>query len=424
MMNPSTATVSTAPGQPARGRIDVERIRADFPILHRQVNGRRLVYLDNAATAQKPRSVIEAISRYYETGNANIHRGVHRLSVEATQAYEDTRLKTRDFLRAADTREIIFCRGATEAINLVAQSFARPRLSAGDEILVTTMEHHSNIVPWQILREQTGAVLKVAPINDDGEVIVEEYAKLLSSRTKMVAIAHVSNALGTVNPVKEMVELAHRHGAPVLVDGAQAAPHLRADVRGLDCDFYAVSSHKMFGPTGVGVLYGKVDLLESMRPYQTGGEMISSVTFERTTYNELPHRFEAGTPNIAGVVAFGSAIDYLERLGMDAIAEYEHELLAYGAELLAVIPEVRIIGTAREKASVLSFVIKGIHPHDVGTVLDMEGIAVRTGHHCAQPVMERFGVPATTRASLAFYNTKEELDILAAGIRKVVEVFG
>jgi cysteine desulfurase/selenocysteine lyase len=402
---------------------DVYIIREDFPILKQEINGRPLVYLDNAATSQKPQSVIDALVRYYRQDNANIHRGIHTLSQRATEAYEEARNKVRRFINAADPREIIFVRGATEAINLVVSSYGRQHIGPGDEILITAMEHHSNIVPWQMLCEERGARLRVAPINDDGELILEEFERLLGERTKIVAIAHVSNALGTINPVRRIVEMAHGWNAVVLVDGAQAAPHLKVDVRELDCDFYAFSGHKMFGPTGIGVLYGKASLLEAMQPYQGGGDMISSVSFEKTTYNVIPYKFEAGTPNIAGTIGLGAAIDYLNQIGLERITAYEHELLVYGTEALSQIPGVRLIGTASEKAGVLSFVLDQVHAHDVGTILDREGIAIRTGHHCAQPVMDRFGVPATSRASLAFYNTKEEIDALVAGIYKVKEVF-
>jgi cysteine desulfurase / selenocysteine lyase len=395
--------------------------REDFPALAQQVYGKPLVYLDNAATSQKPKAVIDAITRYYTSDNANIHRGVHQLSERATQAYEDARIKVQKFLGAADPREIIFVRGATEGINLVAQTYGRKHVGAGDEIVISGLEHHSNIVPWQMLCEEKGAKLRVIPINDRGEIA--EIETLLNPRTRLVAVSHVSNALGTINPVRDIIQAAHRWNVPVLIDGAQAAPHLAVDVRSLDCDFYVFSGHKLFGPTGIGVLYGKAALLESMPPYQGGGDMIESVTFEKTTYNVLPYKFEAGTPNIAGVIGLGAALDYLNTIGMDAIAEQEHELLQYGTKLLESIPGLRLIGTARNKAAVLSFLLADVHPHDVGTILDREGIAVRTGHHCAQPVMDRFGIPATTRASLAFYNSKEDLDALARGIYKVKEVF-
>ena len=402
---------------------DVYRIREDFSILKQKVRGKPLVYLDNAASSQKPKQVIDTISRFYSEDYSNIHRGVHELSQRATKSYEDARLKVQRFIKAASEREIIFVRGATEAINLVAETYGRAQIGADDEVLITTMEHHSNIVPWQMLCEEKGAHLKVAPINDRGELLLDELEKLLSPKTKIVALPHVSNALGTINPVREIIRMAHARDIPVLLDAAQAVPHMAIDVQELDVDFYAFSSHKMFGPSGVGVLYGKEALLDKMPPYQGGGDMISSVTFEKTTYNQLPYKFEAGTPNIADVVGLGAAIDYLEELGMGTIGAYEHELLEYGTQALSQIPGLTIVGQAKEKASVLSFVLKRIHPHDVGTVLDQDGIAVRTGHHCAQPVMDRFGVPATARASLALYNTKEEIDTLVEGIHKVLEVF-
>ena len=404
------------------GGFDVDAIRRDFPILSRQVRGRKLVYLDNAATSQKPRAVIEAISRYYESGNANIHRGVHFLSEHATAEHERARELVRGFLNARDSKEIIFLRGTTEAINLVAQTYGRRHVQAGDEVLITALEHHSNIVPWQLLCEEKGARLRVVPINDQGELLLDEFENLVGPRTKMVAVSHVSNALGTVNPIREIVELAHRKGVPVLVDGAQAVPHMPVDVTALDVDFYALSSHKMFGPTGVGVLYGKAQLLEAMPPYQGGGDMISSVTFEKTTYNKLPFKFEAGTPNVAGAIGLGMAIEYLNRIGMERIRDYEHELLGYAEETISAISGVRLVGEAKERAGVVSFVLEGVHPHDIGTILDQQGIAIRTGHHCAQPVMLRFAVPATARASFAFYNTREEVDELAKGIIHVKEV--
>ncbi len=413
------------PGAALAGKsLDVDRIRRDFPILGRRVNGKKLVYLDNAATTQKPGAVIRAITRYYEQENANIHRGVHALSVLATEAHENARASVRQFLHAAYTREIIFVRGATEAINLVAQTYGRQHVGAGDEVLITAMEHHSNIVPWQILCEEKQAHLKVAPIDDRGELLMDEFEKLLGPRTKIVAVTAVSNALGTVNPVARLIERSHAAGVPVLVDGAQSAPHLAVDVQALDCDFYAFSGHKVYGPTGIGVLYGKAALLEAMPPYQGGGEMIHSVTFEKTTYAEIPFKFEAGTPNIAGAIGLRAALEYVKGLGLGAVAAHEHALLAYATETLTAIPGLRVIGTAREKAAVLSFVLDGIHPHDIGTVLDQEGIAIRTGHHCAQPVMDRYGIPATARASFAVYNTIQEVDALAAGIRKVQEVLG
>lgn len=403
---------------------DVERIREDFPVLKQKIHGKPLVYFDSAATAQKPQSVIDAIRKFYEVDCANIHRGVHELSQRSTAAYEETRLKAKRFLNARSKNEIVFVRGATEGINLVASAWGRQNVKAGDEIVISALEHHSNIVPWQMLCEEKNAALRVIPMNDRGELLLDEYEKLLGPRTRLVAVGHVSNALGTINPVHTMVEMAHRAGALALIDGAQAAPHLKIDVQALDADFYAFSGHKVCGPTGIGVLYGKSKLLGAMPPYQGGGDMIRTVTFEKTTYNDVPYKFEAGTPNIAGGIGLGTALDYLTRLGLDKIAAYEHELLVYGTEALSGIPGLRIIGTAREKAAVLSFVMEGIHPHDIGTVLDRLGIAVRTGHHCAQPVMDWFHIPATTRASLAFYNTTAEIDALANGLRKVKEVFG
>jgi cysteine desulfurase / selenocysteine lyase len=402
---------------------DVERIREDFPILHQTVHGRPLVYLDNAATSQKPRAVIDAIRNYYERDNANIHRGVHFLSERATEDYERARRTAQQFVNAADAREIIFVRGTTEAINLVAQTYGRKHVAAGDEVLITAMEHHSNIVPWQLLCDEKGARLRVAPINDRGELLVDEFEELLGERTRFVALPHVSNALGTINPVAKLVEMAHRWNAPVLVDGAQAAPHLPIDVQALGCDFYAFSGHKVYGPTGIGILYGKAALLDAMPPYQGGGEMISSVTFEKTTYNKLPHKFEAGTPDISGAIGLGAALDYVNALGLGAIAAHEDGLLAHATAELSAVPDICLIGSAAHKASVVSFVMDGIHPHDIGTILDQEGIAVRTGHHCAQPVMQRFNVPATVRASFGLYNTKQEVDTLVSGIRKVREVF-
>ena len=407
----------------AAGSFDVARIREDFPILKQRINDKPLVYLDNAATGQKPQAVIDALVNYYTCENSNVHRGVHTLSQRATDAYEGARSKVRQFLNAADDREIIFVRGTTEAINLVAQTYGRENIGPGDEIIISAMEHHSNIVPWQILGQETGAILKVVPINDDGELLLDEYEKLLSPRTKLVSIVHQSNALGTINPVEQIVELAHRRGVPVLLDGAQSVAHVPVDVSRVGCDFYVFSGHKLYGPTGIGVLYGKAELLEAMPPYQGGGEMIRSVTFEKTLYNTIPNKFEAGTQNIAGSVGLGAAIDYVANLGMDNIAAYEQELLTYGTRRLAEIGPLRLIGTARHKGSVLSFVMENAHPHDVGTILDAEGIAVRTGHHCAQPLMDRFEVSATVRASLAFYNTKEEIDALVHGIDRVIEIF-
>jgi cysteine desulfurase/selenocysteine lyase len=403
---------------------DVERVRKDFPILQQVVHGKPLVYLDNAATTQKPQPVLDALQAYYRADNANVHRGVHLLSERATAAYEAARERIQRFIHAAHRREIIFVRGTTEGINLVAQTYGRRNLKARDEILITALEHHSNIVPWQILCEETGAVLRVVPIDDSGEVDLEAYDRLLNGRTKLVAVAHVSNALGTVVPVAEMIEAAHRRSIPVLVDGAQAVAHMRVDVQALDCDFYVFSGHKTFGPTGIGALYGKVELLERMPPFHGGGDMIKSVSFEKTVYNDLPYKFEAGTPDIAGAIGLGVALEYLDELGRDEAALYEHDLLAYGTERLSSCAGVRLIGTARQKAGVLSFVVDGVHAHDVGTILDREGIAVRAGHHCAMPVMARFGVPATTRASLALYNTREELDALVSGLEKVREIFG
>ena len=403
--------------------LDVQKIRADFPVLNQLVHGKRLVYLDNAATSQKPRAVIEAIEHYYTRDNANIHRGVHQLSERATKHYEESRVKVQRFLNAADSREVVFVRGTTEGINLVAGTYGRQHVGAGDEILISALEHHSNIVPWQILCEEKGAKLRVIPIDDNGELRFGEFERLLNNRTKLVSIAHVSNALGTILPIREIIELSHRQGVPVLIDGAQAAPQAAIDVQELDCDFYVLSGHKLYAPTGIGVLYGKAALLEAMPPYQGGGDMISSVTFEKTTYNALPYKFEAGTPNIEGTIGLGAAIDYVNSVGLDKIAAHEEDLLAYGTEKLSRIDGLRLIGTAKHKAAVLSFVLDGIHPHDAGTILDRQGIAVRTGHHCAQPVMERFGIAATTRASLAFYNTREEIDALVAGIQKVQEMF-
>ena len=402
---------------------DVDKVREDFPVLKQRIHGKPLVYLDNAATAQKPFAVIDAIRKFYEVDCANIHRGVHELSQRSTAAYEETRSKAKRFLNARAKNELIFVRGATEGINLVAASWGRKNVKEGDEIVISALEHHSNIVPWQMLCEEKGAKLRVIPMDDRGELLLEEYEKLLGPRTRMVAVGHVSNALGTINPVRQIIEMAHRAGALALIDGAQAAPHLKIDVQALDADFYTFSGHKVYGPTGIGILYGKARLLNAMPPYQGGGDMIKSVTFEKTIYNDLPYKFEAGTPNIAGGIGLGAAFDYVTRIGLDKIAAYEHELLVYGTEALSRIPGLRLICTAREKAAVLSFVMDGIHPHDIGTVLDRQGIAVRTGHHCAQPVMDRFGVPATARASLALYNTFAEIDALVAGLGKVKEIF-
>jgi cysteine desulfurase/selenocysteine lyase len=416
-----TATAKIARKVPA---LDVERIREDFPILSERVHGKPLIYLDNAATSQKPRAVLDAITRYYSRENSNVHRGVHFLSERATAAYEGARAKVRAFINAAEEREIVFVRGTTEGINLVARSYGKKFLKRGDEIVVSAMEHHSNIVPWQMLCEETGARLRVLPMNERGELLLAEFEPLLTDNTKLVSIVHVSNALGTVNPVKQIIQSAHARGVPVLLDGAQAAPHLRIDVHDLDCDFYLFSGHKLFGPTGIGVLYGKARWLEAMPPYQGGGDMILSVSFEKTVYNELPYKFEAGTPHIAGAVGLGAAIDYVTAVGIEAIGAYEDELLAYATDALAAIPGARIIGTARKKAGVLSFILSGVHAHDIGTILDHEGVAIRTGHHCAMPVMQRFGVPATARASFCFYNTRREVDALVRGLQQVRQVFG
>ena len=414
----------TSPHPPLAAHLDVERIRKDFPILHQDVHGHPLVYLDNAATSQKPQVVLDALLGYYATDNANVHRGVHQLSERATEAYEGSRQRVQRFVNAAHVHEIVFVRGTTEGINLVAQTYGRRAVGAGDEIVITALEHHSNIVPWQMLCEDRGAVLRVVPIDDTGEVEVAAYERLLGPRTRLVSIAHVSNALGTIVPVKRMIDLAHARGVPVLVDGAQAAPHLAVDVQALDCDFYTFSGHKTYGPTGIGILYGKTALLADMPPWQGGGDMIKTVSFEKTTYNDLPYKFEAGTPNIAGAIGLGAALEYLDGLGLDRVAAHEHDLLVYGTERLMQVPGLRLIGTAREKAAVLSFVLDGVHPHDVGTILDREGIAVRTGHHCAMPIMTRYEIAATTRASLAVYNTRQEIDALALGLARVREVFG
>ena len=402
---------------------DVNKIRKDFPVLHQEINGRPLVYLDNAATSQKPQCVIDALVGYYTTENANVHRGVHTLSQRATDDYEAARSKVRRFINAAHDHELIYVRGATEGINLVAQTFGRANVGPGDEVIISAMEHHSNIVPWQVLCQEKGAHLRVIPINDAGELLLDQYEQLLSPRTKLVSIVHQSNALGTINPMTAIIELAHSRGVPVLVDGAQSVPHMTIDVQKMGCDFFVFSGHKLFGPTGIGVVYGRAELLEAMPPYQTGGEMIRSVTFEETLYNVLPHKFEAGTPNIAGSIGLGAAIDYIDALGMDRINAYEKELLDYGSDALSRIEGLKIIGTAKEKAGILSFILGDVHPHDIGTILDSQGIAIRTGHHCAQPVMDRFGIPATARASLAFYNTKAEIDTLVEGIDQVLEVF-
>lgn len=403
--------------------LDRKRLRKDFPALQQKVYGKPLVYLDNAATTQKPERVIDAVTRYYRTENANIHRGIYFLSEQATHAYESVRTKVQRFIHAPSDQEIIFVRGTTEGINLVAQSYVRTFLKPGDEILISTMEHHSNIVPWQLVSEQFQTKLRVIPITDEGEILLDEYDALLNPRTKVVSIAHISNVLGTVNPVKEMVRKAHAGGAVVVVDGAQGAPHTPVDVQDLGADFYVFSGHKMFGPTGIGVVYGKRELLDEMVPYQGGGDMISAVTFEKTLYNKVPYKFEAGTPHIGGVIGLGAAVDYLTEIGMDSIVAYETELLDYATEALSRIAGLRIIGTAKEKASIISFVINGVHPHDIGTILDRNGVAIRAGHHCAMPLMNRFGVPATARASLAFYNTPEDIDALVRALHEVVEVF-
>ncbi len=412
-------TTSTLPAS-----FDVAAIRKDFPILNRQVNGKPLVFLDSAASSQMPQPVIDRLVQYQTTEHANVHRGVHTLSQEATEAYEGVRRKVRELIGAKEDREIIYTRGTTEGINLVVNSYGRAFLGAGDEIILSALEHHANIVPWQMLCQEKGCVIRVIPCDDRGVLDMDSYKELLNERTKFVSVTHVSNALGTINPVAEIIRLAHERGVPVLVDGAQAAPHLRVNVQELDADFYVFSGHKMCGPTGIGILYGKAALLEKMPPWQGGGDMILSVSFEKTTYNALPHKFEAGTPPIAAAIALGAAIDYLQAIGLEQISAYEHELLAYATERVSAMPGVRIIGTAPEKAAVLSFVIDGVHPHDIGTILDQEGIAVRAGHHCAQPVMQRMGVPATARASFAFYNTKTEVDALVDGISTVQEIFG
>ena len=419
-MAPDTTTVDAV--ERSTG-LNPEALRLDFPILDQQVHGKPLVYLDNAATTQKPQAVIDALVHYYQHDNANVHRGVHELSQRATNDYENARIAVQKFLGAAESEEIIYTRGTTESINLVTASWGRANVAAGDEVLISAMEHHSNIVPWQLLCEEKGATLRIVPINDDGEFLIDEYKKLLSARTKIVAVNHVSNALGSINPVVEITKLAHEHGALVLIDGAQAVAHLKVDVQELDCDFYAFSSHKIFGPTGIGILYGKRALLEAMPPYQGGGDMIKSVTFDKTIYNDLPYKFEAGTPNIAGAIGLGAALQYVNGIGLNAIGAYEDELLQYATERIAAIEGVRLIGTAKRKASVLSFVLDPIHPHDLGTVLDREGVAIRAGHHCAQPVMDRFNVTATARASFAFYNTRDDVDRLVVALEKAREIF-
>jgi cysteine desulfurase/selenocysteine lyase len=403
--------------------LDPDRIRADFPILQLKVDGKPLIYLDNAASSQMPQQVIDRLVRYQTTQHANINRAVHYLSEVATMEYHNARCTLQQFINAREDREIIFTSGTTDSINLVMHGYGRKFIKAGDEIILTTLEHHSNIVPWQILAEEKSAKIRVVPINDQGELDIEEYEKLFNERTKFVGLIHVSNALGTINPIQRMIEYAHQFSVPVLIDGAQAAPHMTIDVQALDCDFYAFSAHKLCGPTGVGILYGKATLLEAMQPFKGGGDMIASVTFEETIYNTIPHKFEAGTPPIAAAIGFGAAVDYLTTIGLDQIAAYEQMLLDYATSILSEIPGVRIIGTAAEKTAVISFTLDGIHPHDIGTILNQDGIAVRTGHHCAQPVMQRFNVPATSRASFAFYNKKAEIDALAAGIKTVQKVF-
>ena len=417
------SAASHAGDQSGRNLYDVQEVRKDFPILHQEVNGHPLVYLDNGATSQKPQSVIDAVRHYYERDNANVHRGVHTLSERATNDYEGARDTAQRFINAKDRKEVILVRGTTDGINLVAQSYGRPLLKPGDEIIISTMEHHSNIVPWQMLAAQTGAEVKVIPINEQGELDMDAYLQMLGPKTRIVSVVHVSNAMGTLNPVKTIIDAAHDVGAVVMLDGAQAAPHLAIDVQALDCDFYSFSGHKVFGPTGIGVLHGKAELLEKMDPYQGGGDMIRSVSFDGTTYNDLPYKFEAGTPNIAGAIGLGAALDYVKNLDIDAIAAHEHDLLETATRVMSEIPGVRLIGTAREKSSIVSFVMDGVHPHDIGTVVDSEGIAIRTGHHCAMPLMKRYGLAATARASFALYNTREEAEALGAAVWKVKEMF-
>ena len=419
MSSPTEA--SAPPAAPAS--FDVERIRQDFPILQRLIRGHPLVYLDSAATTQKPQAVLDALARYYAESNANIHRGVYVLSEEATQAYDAARGKVQRFLNAASSREIVFTRNSTESINLVAQSFGRQNIAPGDEVVITHMEHHSNIVPWQLLCEQVGARLRVAPIDDTGTLQLDEMERLIGPRTRLVSVVHLSNSLGTVNPVREIVDMAHRRNVPVLIDGSQAVYHMPVDVQAIDCDFYVCTGHKLYGPTGIGVLYGRESWLERMPPYQGGGDMIRSVTFDKTTYADLPNKFEAGTPHIAGAVGLGAAVDYVQAIGFDRLEAHEADLLAYGTAALSEVKGLRLIGTAARKASILSFVMKGAHPHDVGTIVDTEGVAIRTGHHCTQPVMDRFGVPATARASVAMYNTRAEIDALVRALQRVREVF-
>ena len=416
MTTANVAAVETVP-------FDVEAIRKDFPILRQQMRDHPLVYLDNAATTQKPQLVLDTLARYYAAGNANIHRGVYELSEEATAAYDGARSKVKQLLNAGSSREIVFTRNSTEGINLVAQTFGRQHLKAGDEVLITHMEHHSNIVPWQLLCEQCNAKLRVAPIDETGTLQLDEFERLLGPRTRLASVVHLSTSLGTINPVQAIVEIAHRHGVPILIDGSQAVYHMPVDVQALGCDFYVFTGHKLYGPTGIGVLYGREDLLEKMPPYQGGGDMIQSVTFEKTTYAELPNKFEAGTPHIAGAVGLGAAVDYLHKVGFDGIGSHEADLLAYGTEAIADVDGLRLIGTAAKKASILSFVMEGAHPHDIGTIVDRDGVAIRTGHHCTQPVMERFDIPATARASIAMYNTRDELDALARALKRVREMF-
>ncbi|MBP6058335.1 MAG: cysteine desulfurase [Nitrosomonas sp.] len=418
-MNPANVSLKSE----ISSDFDWKRIRADFPILNLKIDGKPLVYLDNAASSQMPQQVIDRLVKYQTTQHANINRAVHYLSEVATMEYHNARCTLQQFINAREDREIIFTSGTTDAINLVMHGYGRKFIKAGDEIILTTLEHHSNIVPWQMLANEKGAKIRVVPINDKGELEIDEYEKLFNERTKFVGLIHVSNALGTINPIKRMIDFAHQHGVPVLIDGAQAAPHITIDVQALDCDFYTFSAHKLCGPTGVGILYGKAALLEAMQPFKGGGDMITSVTFEETIYNTIPHKFEAGTPPIAAAIGFGAAVDYLTAIGIEHIAAYESTLLDYATECLNAIPGVRIIGTAAEKTAVISFTIDGIHPHDIGTILNEDGVAVRTGHHCAQPVMQRFNVPATSRASFAFYNKKAEVDALVAGIKTVQKVF-
>ena len=419
-MNTEVETVTTV----SKKFYDVNRIREDFPILRKKVHNKNLVYLDNAATTQKPTYVIDRVNKYYTTMNANIHRGVHALSQEATEEFEGARIRIKQFINALGKNEIVFTRGTTESINLVASSYGRANIKEGDEIIISQMEHHSNIVPWQLLCKEKNAKLRIIPINDDGELIYEEFEKLINEKTKFVSIVYVSNSLGTINPVKKIINYAHQFKIPVLVDAAQALNHIHVDVQDLNCDFLAFSGHKIYGPTGIGALYGKVELLDAMPPYQGGGDMISKVTFEETTYNELPHKFEAGTPDIAGAIGLGAAIEYISKIGIDNIKEHEKSLLEYATKQVEEVPGLRIIGKAKEKTSVLSFVLENIHPHDIGTFLDFEGVAIRTGHHCTQPVMQRYCIPATSRASFAMYNTKEEVDVLVHGLKKIIEVFG